>query len=108
MSNEQIANMVTRFNLLEKEQENLSFDIISRDSNLYSLRQDMLKEINNIKDQITIIEKEVERISDLKDEVVKSFKHIVKKEHFNQVQTKVNKLDFENLMGRDELLRLTK
>jgi predicted nucleic acid-binding Zn-ribbon protein len=105
MSNEQIANIVTRFNLLEKEQENLSFDIISRDTTLYNLRQDILVEIDHIKEQINILEEEVEKLSNLKQEVIKSFKHIVKKEHFNQVENKVNRLDFENLMYRDELLR---
>ncbi|MFT4261338.1 MAG: hypothetical protein ACMXX9_02815 [Candidatus Woesearchaeota archaeon] len=106
MSKEQAINIVTRYNLLEEEQEKLSKDIINRDNSLFFLRKDITKEINHIKKEIEKLESMVSELQLLKDQAISSFKHIVKKENFNTTKAKIDNFKYEELLSRSELYRL--
>lgn len=106
MSKEHAINIVTRYNLLEKEQEKLSIEIINRDNSLFNLRNDIKREIKFIKKEVDKLESMVDELQTLKDQAISSFKHIVKQELFNNTKNKIDRFNYEELILRSELYRL--
>ncbi len=105
MLNEQISISIKRFNSLEQEQELLSYDIISRDQNLYALREEITSEINKMHVELKQISHSISLLDEKKREVTKLFKKLLKKQVFSHLESKVEKINFENLISRDELYR---
>lgn len=106
MVDEQISNLVTRFNLLEKEQEVLSKDILDRDELLFRLRLSVFEEVKFIHKQIDELEVLVSKLEMLKKDLSGGFKNMVKKDALVGVEQKINRIGFEGLLTRDELFRI--
>jgi archaellum component FlaC len=101
----QISSIIERYNLLVNDIKSIE--------DLQKIKDDELKQLNNtMNNELLLLRARVSEIKELVDKTTKykifvgrEFKQIIKSDSFNRLSRRVDNLNFENRMSRDEFYK---
>ena len=104
--NERISTVVRRFNDLVKGFDELEQHISSGESNVSGFSEDIKKSCLELKKNIDLFSVMVSEAEKKRQQVKSEFKSILKKDQFARLERRINSLNYESFIGRNELNRL--
>jgi len=103
---EQISSMISRYNELVEDVRYLEDLQKKKDYELLQLKRQMTFELSELRTRVHEIGILVDKAAKYKVNVGREFKQIIKTDNFNKLSKRIDALDFENKMSRDEFFHL--
>ncbi|MFP4567679.1 MAG: hypothetical protein ACLFN8_01920 [Candidatus Woesearchaeota archaeon] len=102
---EQIKILVERHNFLVDQVSALESEFEDKEELLENFKELIKKDLNNEKKVIEQNKELIDECERVKKITSKSFKEIVKKTQYDKIKKRINTLNYENYIYRDELYR---
>ncbi|MFT4308148.1 MAG: hypothetical protein ACMXYM_02150 [Candidatus Woesearchaeota archaeon] len=101
--NEQFANLISRFRLIEDRQANLQRKIHLMEENMLSSSKEVKTELNVLKDELVELKRAIKGFDDFVEKVSASLENLATREEVKLIERYVNLLDPTNFISRKQL-----
>ena len=103
---DQISSLIVRYNQLAEEVKVLETEEEKKDTTVKQLKSQMEGDMAELKINIEEIKQLIGRATKYKMNVGSDFKQIIKQDLFNRLSKRIDSLNLENNISREELYRL--
>lgn len=101
--NEQFANLISRFRLIEDRQANLQRKIHLMEENMLSSSKDAKTELKVLHSELTELKRSIKGFEDFVEKVSSSLENLATREEVKLIERYVNLLDPTNFISRKQL-----
>jgi hypothetical protein len=103
---DQISNLVNRYNEIAADVQNLENLQAKKEIEVKRVKAEFNADIEELKRQLAELKELVSKATRYKMNVGSDFKQIIKKDSFNKLSKRIDALNYENNISRDELYKL--
>ncbi len=102
---DQISTMIARYNELAEEAKALEIAQQKRENEVKSFKTEINAELIELRTRLDAIKQLIDVTTKQKMNVGSEFKQIIKQDQFNKLSRRIDSLNYEDKLSRDELYR---